>query len=111
MFWDGSRWVDETPKPTASQAPRARRWRDWGATSVIGLALVALIIPSIAASAATGTSSIAAWSTSYSVTSYQESNFARINYDGRWSRIQRHPQLQRGGSVRSSKSTECRNSP
>ena len=76
-----------------------RRWRDWGATSVIGLALVALIIPSIAASAATGTSSIAAWSTSYSVTSYQELNFARIDYNGHWSR-QRHPNYS-GGSVRS----------
>ena len=32
MFWDGSRWVDETTKPTASLAPKKRRVRDWAAT-------------------------------------------------------------------------------
>ena len=64
MFWDGSRWVDETPKPTATQAPRKRRARDWAATSLLGFALVALVIPSMATSASTSTSSVSAWSTS-----------------------------------------------
>ena len=86
MFWDGSRWVDETPKPTANLAPKKRRARDWAATSLLGFALVALIIPSMGTSASTSTASVAAWSTSYHVTTYQESNQARIDYNGHWSR-------------------------
>ncbi len=68
MFWDGSRWVDETTKPTATLAPKKRRVRDWAATSLIGFALVALVIPSVGTSASTSTASVAAWSTSYNVT-------------------------------------------
>ena len=47
MYWDGSNWVDETPKPTPTLAPAKRSGRDWAATGLMGLILVGLIIPSV----------------------------------------------------------------
>ena len=99
MFWDGTRWVDETTKPTATPATSNRRLRDWAATSLLGFALVALVIPSVGTSASTSTSSVNAWSTSYNVTTYQENNDARIDYNGHWER-HRHAAYS-GGNVRS----------
>ena len=66
MFWDGSRWVDETPRQPLP-APRSAVAR-LGCHALIGFALVALIIPNIATFASntsSGRSLIAAWSTSY----------------------------------------------
>ena len=51
MFWDGTRWVDEGAKKPAP-TPTGRRGRDWLATSIMGLVLVALIVPMVGASAA-----------------------------------------------------------
>jgi len=100
MFWDGSRWVDETPKPTQSLASAKRRRRDWAATGFMALALVGLIVPSIGVFAApTGsTRAVSSWSDDYKVTSYQE-NSAKIHYTGRWSR--RDHRSYSGGHVRS----------
>ena len=50
MFWDGTSWIDESaeakePPPKPSMSAGRRRFRDWAATGVMGLALVGLIIP------------------------------------------------------------------
>ena len=100
MYWDGSHWVDETPKPTPSLAPATRRWRDWSATGLMGFALVALIIPTIGAFAATSGASapISSWSASYAVATYQEDS-SRIRYSGNWVNVS-YPDYY-GGHVRS----------
>ena len=88
MFWDGSTWVDETPKPTPTPtlAPQHRRWRDRSATGLMGLILVGLIIPSVGVFASSGGSGVASWSTDYRVTTVQE-NSSSIDYNGHWTRI------------------------
>lgn len=49
MYWDGYRWIDpRQPKPTAP--PRRHRVRDWLATGVMVLAIVALVYPGLPAS-------------------------------------------------------------
>ena len=53
MYWDGHRWIDESAKKPASAPPR-RHARDWLATGIMGLAVVALVVPMIGASAANG---------------------------------------------------------
>ena len=50
MFWNGTRWTDERA-PTTPPA-RRRRARDWIATGVMVVGIVALAIPFVAASAA-----------------------------------------------------------
>jgi len=88
MYWDGSNWVDETPKPAASPSHPKRRARDWAATGLMGLVLVGLIIPTVGvfASSSTPDGAVAAWSTDYRVSTVQESSKS-IAYNGHWSRI------------------------
>ena len=49
MFWNGTSWQDEpgqaTRRPQPSSPSHRRRFRDWAATGVMGLALIGLIIP------------------------------------------------------------------
>ncbi len=99
MYWDGSNWVDETPKPTPSLAPRKRRARDWAATGLMGLVLVGLIIPTVGVFAGSGSGgSVAAWSTNYKVTTYQE-NSTSVDWNGHWTRVSYRNYS--GGRVRS----------
>ena len=99
MYWDGSNWVDETPKPTPSLAPRKRGARDWAATGLMGLVLVGLIIPTVGVFAGSGSGgSVAAWSTNYKVTTYQE-NSASVDWNGHWTRVSYRSYS--GGRVRS----------
>ena len=88
MFWDGSNWVDETPKPTPSPIQPKRRARDWAATGLMGIIFVGLIIPSIGvfASSSGSSGSVASWYTDFRVTDYQE-NSSNADYNGRWTRI------------------------
>jgi hypothetical protein len=98
MFWDGSRWVNETPlptKPTKQQSNTGRRrrhLRDWAAGGLLGLGVFALIFPIIGASAADQgpvNRLLKTWSSQYSVTAYQERN-ANIKYQGTWT-LRAHP--------------------
>lgn len=52
MFWDGNHWVEDGVKK-ASPTPTRRKARDWFSTGIMGLALVALVVPMVGASAAT----------------------------------------------------------
>ena len=47
-FWDGTRWVDTTTRPTRSRTPKAGRRpvRDWIATLLMLVGLAVLIVPS-----------------------------------------------------------------
>jgi len=42
MFWNGTRWVDQRPRPPA---PEPRRLRDWFATAVMIIGVIALSLP------------------------------------------------------------------
>ena len=95
MFWDGTSWIDESaeakkPPPKPSMSAGRRRFRDWAATGVMGLALVGLIIPVFGiASASQVPTQLKPWVTDYSYATYQE-NRARVHYKGTWT-IVRHP--------------------
>ena len=95
MFWDGTSWIDESaeakkPPPKPSMSAGRRRFRDWAATGVMGLALVGLIIPVFGiASASQVPTQLKPWVTDYSYATYQE-NRARVHYKGTWTTV-RHP--------------------
>jgi Glycosyl hydrolases family 16 len=88
MFWDGTRWIDERA-PAAPPSARRRRTRDWLATGVMILGIVALAIPFAATSAASGSADrlIASWSGSYQTRVFQESTVL-AKYVGTWNRQQ-----------------------
>ena len=104
MFWDGTSWVDEPaeakkPPPKPSMSAGRRRFRDWAATGVMGLALVGLIIPVFGiASASQVPTQLKPWVTDYSYATYQE-NRARVHYKGTWT-IVRHPAMRAGWLAR-----------
>ena len=75
MFWDGSRWVDETPTP--SHRPEAsHRIRDWLATAAMFLVLATLLVPFVGTSAASapGRRLISDWSQTNAVRTFQETS-------------------------------------
>ena len=86
MFWDGERWLPDEPLP-AKASPRQprRRHRDWLATGVMIVALVGLMVPLMAVSAATnsGRTLISNWSQSHDIKVQQESS-SRLDYQGEW---------------------------
>src|SRR5689334_662330 len=84
MFWNGSRWVEETtPKPLGN--PR-RRARDIAATAIMLIFLVALLIPLTTAAARTPIRQlIDRWGVEHVVRTYSEASFA-VSYTGRWER-------------------------
>ena len=88
MFWDGSRWVEETrtPAPTPIATHRART-RDWLATGIMALAVVGLVLPMVGASAAPPPAKplIKDWEQAWETTTIQE-NSKRLTYTGRWAR-------------------------
>ena len=88
MFWDGTRWIDERA-PAAAPPPSHRRTRDWLATGVMILGIVALAIPFVATSAASSSADrlIASWSGSYQTGVFQESSVL-ATYAGSWDRQQ-----------------------
>jgi hypothetical protein len=53
MFWDGTRWVAERA-PAANPPPSRRRGRNWLATGIMIVGVVALTIPFVPTGAATG---------------------------------------------------------
>ncbi len=56
MFWNGDRWVEETPRAgAATRQPQPRRLRDWMSTLVIALLGPALLFPFLTVSAAQAT--------------------------------------------------------
>jgi outer membrane biosynthesis protein TonB len=88
MFWNGTRWIDERPH-AAPPPPSRRRSRDWLATGVMILGVVALAIPFVATSAASRSADrlITAWSGSYQTRVFQESTVL-AKYVGTWNRQQ-----------------------
>src|SRR5687768_16891673 len=93
MFWDGSGWVqdpaDPTPPPRRPKRPtKSSRARDWLATGVMILAVVALVVPMVGVSAARppAKSLVKDWSASYELTTVQETS-KRLKYSGRWQRV------------------------
>ncbi len=86
MFWDGSRWVDETPTPSHRPEP-SHRIRDWLATAAMFLVLATLLVPFVATSAASAPARrlISDWSQTNVVRTFQETS-TRITYQGRWTR-------------------------
>jgi hypothetical protein len=88
MFWDGTRWIDERA-PAAAPPPSRRRARDWLATGVMILGIVALAIPFVATSAASSSADrlIASWSDSHQTRVFQESTVL-ATYVGTWNRQQ-----------------------
>jgi hypothetical protein len=88
MFWDGTRWIDERA-PAAAPPPSHRRTRDWLATGVMILGIVALAIPFVATSAASSSADrlMTAWSGSYQTRVFQESTVL-AKYVGTWNRQQ-----------------------
>ena len=70
-FWNGTSWIDESaeakkPPPQPSKSAGRRRFRDWAATGVMGLALVGLIIPVFGiASASQVPTQLKPWVTDY----------------------------------------------
>jgi hypothetical protein len=87
MFWDGSRWVEETtPKPLGSPPPSRRRATDLVTTGIMAVFLVGLLIPITGVSAATPIAQlIDRWSTEQAVRTYSERSSA-VKYTGRWER-------------------------
>jgi hypothetical protein len=91
MFWDGTRWVDESTRSPVHPTPQ-RRLRNFAATGVMALALVGLIVPLVGTSAAgppAGSSLLEDWSAGGSVKTYNE-NSGSVAYRGKWSRAD-HP--------------------
>ena len=85
MFWDGTRWVDETTPPPTSTPSRSQRLRDWAATITMVLVLAAIVLPFSSTSAATlpGVRLIRSWDEGYDVRTLQETN-GDIVYRGNW---------------------------
>ncbi len=99
-FWDGTRWLEDDPA-TATPAPThpRRRVRDWLSTGVMILALVALVVPIVGASAVSlgsGRKLATTWSRVATVRTVSEQ--ARIQYSGTWHRVARAGAI--GGQVR-----------
>ena len=96
MFWNGTSWTEEpaqaTRSPQPSSKPARRRFRDWAATGVMGLALIGLIIPIFGASAndAKVPTTLKPWVSGYATKAYQESS-GRIHYKGGTWTVVRHP--------------------
>jgi outer membrane biosynthesis protein TonB len=88
MFWNGTRWIDERPH-AAPPPPSRRRLRDWLATGVMILGIVALAVPFMATSAASSSADrlIASWSGKYQTRVFQESTVL-ARYVGTWNRQQ-----------------------
>ena len=53
MFWDGDRWVPEQQPPLADDRNTPRRLRDWLATGVMIVGLIAVAVPIVGVSAKT----------------------------------------------------------
>ncbi len=87
MFWDGTKWIDPTQQSDPQPAKRpGRRFRDWAATGVMGLLLIALVIPVVGASAGNAATKLTdSWSSGFTVRAYSDKN-VRVKYDGRWTR-------------------------
>ncbi len=108
MFWDGTRWVDESPTPRAVNRPSKRRLRDWIATGAMGLALFGLLIPILGVAAATPsqtTRELREWSVGTTALTFQEGR-ARVHYRGSWE-LRAHPAYA-GGLARSSDQSDAR---
>ena len=91
-FWDGTRWLEDDPA-TATPAPThpRRRVRDWLSTGVMILALVALVVPIVGASAVSlgsGRKLVTTWSRVATVRTVSEKS-SRIQYSGTWHRVAR----------------------
>ena len=84
------------PPPPAFKQPDRRRFRDWAATGVMGLALIATHHPGLRSvgQRRPGADPLKPWVAGYSDAAYQESR-ARIHYKGTWT-VVRHPSLCRG---------------
>src|SRR4051794_12238901 len=109
MFWDGERWLpsdDGRPQPATLRRPRSRL-RDWLSTAVMGLMLVALVVPVVNTSASTnsGRRLLTAWAADSQVKVYQETSSA-ISYRGRWQTV-RYPTYL-GGEARASENASDR---
>jgi len=99
MFWDGSRWVSETPP---AQPTDRRRLADWLATGVMGVALFVMVVPLGATSAATPVRSRALidnWSSTHETAMVNETSRS-LRYSGSWRRADHADYI--GGHVRSS---------
>src|SRR5262245_14428924 len=103
MFWDGSRWVEETtPKPLGSPPRSRRRAPDVVATAVMVVGLVALLIPVVGVSASPMSRLVTDWSDGHSVWTLSETS-TKIAYTGAWSR--RYNTAYRGGYVKATMQT------
>ena len=87
MFWDGTRWVDETTVNTATTERRGRRrHRGAIATAIVSVAMVALLIPFSGVAAATPiTRLIDQWDNAAVVKTYSEQS-SLVTYKGSWPR-------------------------
>ena len=87
MFWDGTRWVDETTVNTATTERRGRRrHRGAIATAIVSVAMVALLIPFSGVAAATPiTRLIDQWNNAAVVKTYSEQS-SLVTYKGSWPR-------------------------
>ena len=87
MFWDGTRWVDETTVNTATTERRGRRrHRGAIATAIVSVAMVALVIPFSGVAAATPiTRLIDQWNNAAVVKTYSEQS-SLVTYKGSWPR-------------------------
>jgi hypothetical protein len=107
MFWDGTRWIDET-LPTPARPSRRLRARDLMATGIMVMAVVGLAVPTLHAEAAVpraGRALIEEWTQSFQTATYQETS-RRVSFDGRWI-VARHKGYL-GGAARSSDTAGAR---
>lgn len=75
--------INRTPELTSIQRS-AKRHHRLVAMSLVTAVILGMSVPVASASAATGSlSSIASWSSTHHMTSYQEGS-ARVDYAGRW---------------------------
>jgi hypothetical protein len=107
MFWDGTRWIDDTV-PVPAPPSRKRRATNLIATGIMAIAVVGLAVPTFHAEAAAysaGRTLIANWTQSFQTATYQETS-QRLSFSGRWI-VARHSGYL-GGAVRSSDTADAR---